>query len=396
MTTASADSHGHPGVPELAGLTTLRFLAALLVMLYHFSGQLSIPPNSALGRVFGIGYVGVTFFFLLSGFILAYNYERVEFRAPGAVRKFLCARTARIYPLYLLAFALGLTQFLFAKTTSQLDPLVHKLGLSAAILEPLGIQAWVPGAAGAINTPSWSVSVECFFYCLFPFLLHRIIAAPKTWACLTIGFWIATNAFTIWLWDAFGTPGETIITFSSNDARIILLEKFIKFFPLLHLPEFAAGILGYVYWRSHRTTLSTRLLMVVAAINFSLLAGFADGIPAPLMNSGLSAIVWLPVIFAGAGATSTLLTARVPVFLGKSSYALYLFHLLLLGYLKAANNRLPFHPFSPPAVVAITFISSLVFAAVVHLLIEEPLRRRLFKGLYRSVPLGGHGTMRVQ
>ena len=93
MATTQAES-------KILPLTSARFFAALYVMLFH-----SVPtipsqgnPHGVLTRIIGLGYVGVPFFFLLSGFILAIVYLKNS--TPIDKRKFYLARFARIYPLY--------------------------------------------------------------------------------------------------------------------------------------------------------------------------------------------------------------------------------------------------------------------------------------------------------
>src|SRR5438128_7044986 len=85
---------------HLKPLTGLRFLAALLVVLYHVDLASRLP----LSPIVGIGYVGVSFFFVLSGFILAYTYLDAHGRLNRSRGAFWGARIARVYPVYLVAY----------------------------------------------------------------------------------------------------------------------------------------------------------------------------------------------------------------------------------------------------------------------------------------------------
>src|SRR5579863_1305776 len=83
----------------IRALTGLRFFAALHVVFYHYAVGLLPYPLSSVAKN---GYVAVGLFFVLSGFVLAYNYAD----RPMDIRTFWTARFARIYPAYLLAFVL--------------------------------------------------------------------------------------------------------------------------------------------------------------------------------------------------------------------------------------------------------------------------------------------------
>src|SRR5437899_9996368 len=102
---------------ELSSLTGIRFYAALLVYLYHV--VLTIPGMTALSGsslLFNAADVGVSFFFVLSGFILTYNYADV-FRdgVSGAnYQRFVWDRLTKIYPVHFLTFVLVLPIAIFS------------------------------------------------------------------------------------------------------------------------------------------------------------------------------------------------------------------------------------------------------------------------------------------
>ncbi|MFT3916678.1 MAG: acyltransferase [Anaeromyxobacteraceae bacterium] len=159
------------GEARFRALTGLRFLAAAHVVWFHAGPATGVP---ALDRVRGAGWTAVNLFFVLSGFVLAHRYPRLE--GPGAVRGFLAARAARIYPAHLLALAgtlvaLGATGALAAWAPGWTG---RPLGLA---LEALLLHAWVP-PTGGVNLPDWTLSVELGFYALFPLLLPRLGRRP--------------------------------------------------------------------------------------------------------------------------------------------------------------------------------------------------------------------------
>lgn len=130
MPNSRAEVAAHPVVEQLDALTSLRFFAAIYVVLFHYA---SVHGSVFDSRFAHIGYAGV---FLLS----------------------LIASVPFLLSLLL---------------TMPPGPL-KTLAASSALLAPLGLHAWLPGASCAINCPSWSISVEFFFYVLFPFFLLPI------------------------------------------------------------------------------------------------------------------------------------------------------------------------------------------------------------------------------
>src|SRR3954470_504363 len=130
----------------LPSLTSLRFFAALLVVLSHLPGS-----------TFSEGYTGVTFFFILSGFILSHSYEDRLRTGATSRREFWIARIARVYPLHLLT--------LLAAVPLAVSESSGAMGFAGRLLAQLTLtQAAVP--VGSIyfsfNHPAWSLSVEAF------------------------------------------------------------------------------------------------------------------------------------------------------------------------------------------------------------------------------------------
>ncbi len=108
-----------------------------------------------------MGFMGVSFFFVLSGFVLVYTYAGRPLNLP----KFLRARFARIYPAY--AFSLIVTAPFFFEAVKIK---AASLALVSTLVVTL-LQAWFPQAALAWNKVAWSLSTEAFFYLVFPFAL---------------------------------------------------------------------------------------------------------------------------------------------------------------------------------------------------------------------------------
>src|ERR1700761_5502055 len=156
--------------PQLKVLTSLRFFAAALVVLFHVQVSGTLVAGPWWYRNFaGIGFIGVNCFFVLSGFILVYTYAG----KPISARRFWQARFARVYPAYLFSLLVTAPLFFYVMRVLHLPLFAwSERHLTAAMLLTVGLlQAWVPQAALTWNPVCWSLSAEAFFYLVFPGLL---------------------------------------------------------------------------------------------------------------------------------------------------------------------------------------------------------------------------------
>ena len=231
--------------PALGALTGARFLAALWVVLYHYFFAFQSPPRTAtelipgtslmnpLLLLFWQGHLAVDFFFLLSGFILAYTYLAADGSARGGKRAFWVARIARIYPVYLLGLLLGMEPYLVSG---------HRLfGVgTSAVASLFLLQAWVPSTLGW-NQPAWSLSVEAFFYLLFPLLLPLVAHLSRR------GLWrVVAGA-----WAVFAAIILVLYLLGLHYATLWWWGDFVRYNPLVSLPEFLVGMtLGLLFVRS--------------------------------------------------------------------------------------------------------------------------------------------------
>src|SRR5882672_10730014 len=178
--------------PRLHALTSLRFFAALHVLIFHLYAMNIAGGYGWYHKLATIGYVGVSFFFVLSGFILVYTYAD----RPLNVRSFWQARFARIYPAYLFSLLLTAPGFFYVSIAlKNMDiPFFSYFKthlLQCSLVVPVLLQAWVPGAALAWNPPAWSLSVEAFFYLMFPLLIVWLgRARNRSLRGLMIGAWL--------------------------------------------------------------------------------------------------------------------------------------------------------------------------------------------------------------
>ncbi len=311
---------------EIRPLTSLRFFAAFWVVAYHYLTP-ALRAHDAPGWLVtfsAAGFVGVPVFFVLSGFVLAYNYGGQDLRQPAARRSFWAARFARVYPLYIVAFLLSVPPALYALWThvpgipSARD---HAVG---AILSPLLLQAWGGSAYEAWNTPGWTLSVEAAFYLAFPWLvsgdrnrLPRLLAASAFLSAALLAAHVAGLLPSV----AFATRN-----------------------PIVHLPSFLAGA-----WlarqlpalRALRPVQSDALALAGLACAGTVVAALMGpwGPRPEAANPLLNAIILVPavaVLVAGLAAPAGILvrwlSAPALVLLGNISYGVYILQSPLARY----------------------------------------------------------------
>jgi peptidoglycan/LPS O-acetylase OafA/YrhL len=242
MVTPSSGNRAHRTPQgQLPSLTALRGIAALWVVLYHYSVQcfshLDATPYTYLIHK---GYLAVDMFFMLSGFVMAHVYHRSfsESITPRNYWSFMAARIARIYPLHLMILLL----FVATAVAWHLTAGSSRSALRDVPLQgPQSVEAFVANVfmlqgldAGKLswNYPSWSISVEFVAYLLFPLLLPTIWRASgrtKVIVCLFL--------FALLVLLANLTQGS----FDQWDGPITLLRC---------LPEFILGTLLYCAYRA--------------------------------------------------------------------------------------------------------------------------------------------------
>lgn len=293
---------------QIPQLTFLRFVAALGVVFFHF-GQSTWPWGTpALLPAVEQAGLGVGFFFTLSGFLMAWVYApqpRME------LRKYAQTRFARIYPLYLLCFLLALAAEMLIRDT-------RPRGLSI-ILQALGLHAWVPGYSLSINFPGWSVSVELFFYALFPLLLWWL--RDRHWAVL-VGVAAALTAVCFYAFVHVQGWTHGLLDDPNSDVSLR--------FPPWQLHAFVTGMVGGLLYRRGYLRLPWAWLpglgFVVLGAGMVALAY----IPNPVIGragNGILAPVYVGMVVCLAqdrGWIARSFAWKPLVFMGEMSYAVYL------------------------------------------------------------------------
>jgi peptidoglycan/LPS O-acetylase OafA/YrhL len=318
-------------------LTSVRFVAALLVVFHHSArsflpvfakiNMTRIPPGLIDRGLFSLT-VSVSFFFLLSGYVLGFVY----LRKGHAVNKrfFWAARFARIYPLYFVMLVLDSQQLL--RVELQQHGMMAGLFKTAKVFvaNVLMMQTWFTSRLLRINAPSWSLCAEVFFYLCFPVL------GGWLWKLRGARLWMA--AFVLYV------GGQALVwVVRPHVGTEALLSS-----PPLHLSTFALGIL-LARWQTLQEEQrggAPPLWHVMVVLGFSVGGVLLSLWALPLFhvagpyNHGLLAPVFAGLIWALSMRTtwlSRLLCARWLVVLGNASYALYLIHMPILLLFRQFN-----------------------------------------------------------
>jgi peptidoglycan/LPS O-acetylase OafA/YrhL len=409
MTTAQSAGR-RPDVPALTGL---RFLAAFSVLLAH--GLAATAANNTLPQ--GVVYwlmqasgFGMTLFFVLSGFVIHYNYARLV--TDGGVRgiaAFLWARFARLYPLFLLMMLVYVlvSQRHVAYWTGhpeKIDAIFQALPYFL-----LSIQSWIYklidggwliDAIRGGSPPTWSISTEWFFYFAYPFVAWLILRARQPAIVLLVaGLWcVLWTAFATGLYDripqidAWAVDRFGPIAGGQNQA-----DSFVRWLlyvsPYLRIGEFVLGAITaqfYVALRSRNVTRRENAIggavFWVAALSVPLINYLAYSPDVALTifrkmswNFALAPSVALLVFCAARyqSAASRLLTSRPAIALGEASYSIYLVHsIVLIGAVKLSSGAVHGAAYNVVKLIVlmaiVVAISLLLFAYY-----EAPARRWL-------------------
>ncbi len=362
----------------LGALTGLRFLAAAQVVLFHSIGPRLDRLSPPLAGLLGAGYTGVSLFFVLSGFVLAYNYLSPGQGGTTRIGDFLAARVARIYPVYLIGVLLALPGFA-GKLLRTHGPGDAFLAGSPVVVSALTLtQSWIPAYACRVNCPGWSLSVEAFFYLAFPLLGVFLATRAKTRLVpIILSCWLlAMTAAATYL--ALDPDGLVVITPTSEGFWLNAL----KYNPVVRLPEFVIGMsLGLLFLRQADAVGRRPGLVALAAFGLvGVVLAESGRVPYPIMNGGLLLGPFALLILAlasGKGLLAGILGSRPAILLGEASYALYILHgpiHSILRHIVPATGPLALES---TGFLILYLIVSVVMAILVLKLVEVPARGAL-------------------
>lgn len=355
---------------ELVSLTQLRFVAASMVFVAHM--RVFDQINAIIGDswVKGFGNYSVALFYILSGFVLAYNYGDHSFAGGKAKAKFIFDRFCKIWPSHILLLIAAIPLVALGSQSNMIDdPPYWVLNISL-------LQGWAPKYTG-FNTPAWSLSCEAFFYVAFPFIF--VAAGKRKWKAIVLPALVA-----IVLVYILSIPRDPL----ALHLNTTLLGA--KQFPATRIFEFILGIGLYKLWCTQPlfTTKNAQRKAFIGAgvLVLGLLLSFATlklQVVAPQFFHTSIHAVGATLVMLG-----TLLLPEISIQtrfgtlihqLGNASFAFYLLHDVVLRYAKGffmSSISTPFRPntiFGEAMYLAAGFVLVQALSIFWYQRIETPL-----------------------
>jgi peptidoglycan/LPS O-acetylase OafA/YrhL len=272
-------------------LTFTRFIAAISIVIYHY-GLNVFPFNiSFIEQLFSHANLAVSYFFVLSGFVLTIVYgdkNKINFAS------FIRNRFARIFPLYLLGIILSIFFGIV-----RLD-----LNIEDLILNLLFLQNWIPDKFYAINYPAWSLCAEFFFYLSFPLLFNYLYSKYKlSYLLLIVLFFMIVSVL---FFNLFPTD-------------------YFRYLPILHLSQFMLGnIGGLIFLEYNKKTSSSFNLILISVVLFLLIIHPFFSLE---YENGMIAIFFTFFIYKlseNSGIISGIFKNKSLVYLGEISFGVYI------------------------------------------------------------------------
>lgn len=290
---------------EIRALTALRGVAAFAVVLQHYSSTAATWSGKNIPSLAPHGYMAVDFFFILSGFIMAYTYaDAFRSRGMAAYPDFLLRRVARVWPLQVFTVLALLAYGLLSQATIgtwglfRSDNIVFDTLANIFMLQGFDIGA-------NMNGPSGTVSQELGAYIAFPLLLWFAVHRNRWVALATLAV-----AIGVVVREAVLAGGFTL---DSRDIGVMVARCFAEF------------TLGILVWRAYRAQVFRWVGGDLATAGLSVAAAIALGLGLDLV----AALLFIPIVLAFAwntGWPARLAATPVLYFLGVISYSLYLIH----------------------------------------------------------------------
>lgn len=360
-----------PKPAPLKALTGLRCFAAINIVLFHFSN-----PDwfGFLAPIVNAGYASVSYFILLSGFVMAYNYSARARAGQLDVIRYYKARFTRLYPIYLLSLILA-----WRIIPQEWASHTHGMFWAGMVLAPLMLQGWIPEIATFLNTPAWTMSSEAAYYVVFPWLAR----------------WKKPDRIASQLWKLGGVwilgliPGTLYLIF--NPDHLPPLNRFsygpwlqaLKYTPVPHFASFVFGVLlaDVDAMIPRRNPLRLFVGIFGFAAIFGLLS-LGPVVPYALLHDGLLMPLFgcLILSLAGENLLAYAIGSRPLVFVGEASYCLYLLHFNMWNLIHDTHvlDHLGLSRFDPWISYALLILMAL---AALHF-IEKPAQRQLRKWMH--------------
>ena len=356
----------------IKSLQSWRFIFALIIFLHHF-------PVDGKGLFEAGGSCGVSFFLILSGFVMSAGYGEKVLQKDFNYSNYFKKRMTRVYPLHLLCLCVAVLLLVMAGTFGLKNGVV--LGINALLL-----QSWIPVKEiyFSFNAVSWCLCDLLFFYAMFP-LLHRFLAR------IGLGKSIVLTSMTVAVYF--------VILYSIPED---LGHPLLYISPLFRLLDFVIGM--WLYNAYIRMAGSERVVRRLKSIPY-LLKSLAEAVPVVLLSVFLiifpaipekfiyASFWWIPsclliMTFAvasqtgGGGMFSRLLENRTLVYLGNMSFSFYMVHQLGIRILNVLLEKMGI---GTPWYINLVLFAAIILAVsiIVSRYFEKPIAAALNRKLIR-------------
>ncbi len=341
------------------GLEVLRGIAAVSVMLFHCIGLLPWDVSGTPLVVFGAGWTGVDLFFVISGYVIAAAVLR-QMDSPRYAANFWRSRLARILPLYYLTSIV----FLAAVSSAALEKNAAFQLLSHVFL----VHNLFQGTAFSINGVSWSLGVEMQLYVIAFFVVP--LAARASRKTLVVGYLMLFGAvlayrLTAWHWLRNAAPADIAISHALSQVPALI-------------DSFALGGLVRLLGAPRPSGARSLSLAVLALVLFVVIyiiydanaANYWTSLPMAVLFRSLVALFAAIALLAALSSPAHAPASWRPMLkLGKISYGIYLWHLIVLFL---AQRYLPF---GGTAAVLVIVVLTLALAELSLIAVEQPCMR---------------------
>lgn len=365
---------------RMDALTGMRALAALNIVFFHFSDP---KRFGVLAPVVDTGYITVSFFLLLTGFVLAYNYRERADRGEMRARTFWLARFSRIYPVFL--FSLVVSGLVLRQEWLNRSHGEFALGVGLTLLLA---QGWSPALCTFWNTPAWTLTTDVLFYLLFPWLIRLRRPATRSRALWTMAGWWAVSFILPALYWWFNPDGDPHPNRYSEGWWL----RAIKFGPVQHVPSFLFGMALATFndYLPERSQMRTALGVGAFAVLYVIMC-FGSHMPYVFMHDGMLMPLYGMVVLglAGRNVLSRIFSVQPLRIIGEASYCLYILHFnlwMLLhddGHLLARAGLVRFDPW-------LSYLLLVLCAIATMYLVERPgqywIKRQLGLGPAPQLP----------
>ena len=344
--------------PEIKPLTGIRAAAALWVVLFHLHAQIrnEFPREEIfLSPILSNGYLGVDLFFILSGFIIYYNYsERLcPFHFPKYA-EYLWMRLARIWPVHMTVLLFYAIVLVLGAAFGMHPAKPELYSWPTYIANIFLVHAWTLPDSISWNTPAWSISCEWFVYLLFPIYLALKFRKPSPITLLLLAILPLLGTALIYQWlhssENYGLVRVVGEFFGGCGLCRIYQSGTWKDYPWqLIVPGASIAMIAACYIGTFQTT-------IVAYWSIFLLG---------LIVLGLA---------HDRGLMARFFSTKAMLFGGYISYSVYMVHLPCLNVLAGAAkySHLKVIASVPVSLIAIVLVATLMFHFV-----EEPCRKAM-------------------